>query len=121
MRICTICGGTERLLKSSNKCAPCKYKQKEERQNKRCAEFGLLRNKLTDKELEMRLSARSVIGNSSVSATTYSCSVITCKIPAEEFHHYDYSDPSGVIPLCRSHHRKFHLNWKANTPFKVRK
>lgn len=46
----------------------------------------------------------------------YSCSVIDCGKKAE-LHHFDYTDPLAVLPVCRKHHSAIHrLNGLLETP-----
>lgn len=37
----------------------------------------------------------------------YPCAVVNCKAQAE-IHHFDYTDPLAVIPVCRVHHSAIH-------------
>jgi len=38
----------------------------------------------------------------------WQCSVVTCEVQCEELHHFDYTKPFDVIPLCGKHHRDLH-------------
>lgn len=39
------------------------------------------------------------------------CAIKGCQSVADNLHHMDYGKPLEVMPLCKEHHKRFHLIW----------
>ncbi len=86
---------TARRSTFTHKCRVCKRKYDKERSARAVkSERDKYRNFI-------RAETKKII------KSKYRCSVIDCGKPAE-IHHFDYTKPAEVLPVCRVHHAAIH-------------
>ena len=118
---CKICGATTRY-KSNNACVACARARAAKPEN-RATTKAWLRNTEEGREAVRRgnrnrylRDREKVMAHVSVSYAirkgrlpkVCTCICAHCGVPAEEYHHEDYSKQLEVIPLCKPCHIKHH-------------
>jgi len=119
---CKVCGSTTRYKSSTHACVACAQARAAKPEH-RAATKHWLRNTEEGREAVRRgnrirylKDREKVLARDKVRCRwrkgyipkPTDCICAHCGVPAEEYHHEDYSKPLDVIPLCKPCHIKHH-------------